>query len=272
VVTTAQALGISAAEVPHSTFDTIPSVVIGAAAVKPIEMAGAYAAVADGGVFHQPSCIDTISDRTGNVIYQGLDPGHRVFSTQIAAEADVALRAVVTGGTGTAASIYNRPVAGKTGTTNNNVDAWFNGFTPQLETTVWMGNLQGEVPMTDVGGVAVYGAGYPARTWYDYSTRVLADDPVEQLPAVDYTQIPPTKYVTSPGLVHDDLSDHNGGDYNYNGNGYNGGSGPTGSTPTTTYSPPATTPPTSRPRKSPPTSATTSPPKTTPNGAGGGHP
>ena len=241
VISMAQSLGVSAGEIPHAKYDYIPSVVIGAAAVKPIEMAGAYAAVADEGVFHTPSFINTISDRTGNVIYKGLDPGHRVFSTQVAAEADVALRAVVTGGTGTAASLYDRPVAGKTGTTNNNVDAWFNGFTPQLETTVWMGNLHGEVPII-INGYAVYGADYPAHTWHDYSAAVLTSQPVEQLPGVSYGYLPATRYITSSSLVHDDVIAHNGGYYGYGG--YNGYT----PTPTPTYAPPptpATRPPTS---------------------------
>jgi membrane peptidoglycan carboxypeptidase len=255
VIDMAQSLGISPAEVPHTAtggrpgYDDIPSVVIGSAAVEPIEMAGAYAAVADQGMFHAPSFIQTISDRTGNVIYHGLDSGHRVFSAQIAAEADVALRAVVTSGTGTAASLYNRPVAGKTGTTNNNVDAWFNGFTPQLETTVWMGNLNGEVPII-IHGAAVYGADYPARTWHDYSAAVLADQPVLPLPAVDYGLIPATKYITSTGLVHDDVLDHNAGISNL---GPFGNKGPTrkpppvGTTPTTGGTSSSTTPTTSPP-------------------------
>jgi penicillin-binding protein 1A len=231
VISMAQSLGVSASEIPHSKYDYIPSVVIGAAAVKPIEMAGAYATVADDGMFHTPSFINTISDRTGNVVYKGLDPGHRVFSTQVAAEADVALRAVVTSGTGTAASLYNRPVAGKTGTTNSNVDAWFNGFTPQLETTVWMGNLHGEVPII-INGYAVYGADYPAHTWHDYSAAVLANQPVEQLPGVSYGLLSATRYITSAGLVHDDVIDHNGGYYG----GYYGGY------TTPTYAPPGPTP------------------------------
>lgn len=287
VVSTAQALGISPAEVPHSKYDDIPSVVIGAAAVKPIEMAGAYATVADGGIFHQPSFIQSVTDRTGNVIYRGGDPGHRVFSTQIAAEADVALRAVVTSGTGTAASLWNRPVAGKTGTTNNNVDAWFNGFTPQLETTVWMGNLHGEVPIYINNFGYVYGANFPAHTWHDYSAQVLANDPVEDLPAVSYGLLPPTKYITSTSLVHDDVLDHNGG-YSSSYNGYGANNGPNGyggygynggyySPPTTSrstlYTPPVSahtsTPTTSPPKTTPTTSGSTSPPTTAGGGPGG---
>lgn len=292
VVATAQALGISPLEVPHKRYDDIPSVVIGAAAVKPIEMAGAYAAVADGGVFHRPSFIASVSDRTGNVIYRGADAGHRVFSTQVAAEADVALQAVVTSGTGTAASIYNRPVAGKTGTTNNNVDAWFNGFTPQLETTVWMGNLKGEVPIVIPNYGPVYGADFPARTWHDYSAQALVDAPVEQFPSVSYGLLAATKYITSPGLVHDDVLDHNGGYYSgynsyggynsYSGSGgyrksggYSRGYAPSTSattvyrsrTPSTTRpvsTVPATTPPTAPPATSP----SSAPSGGTPGGAG----
>jgi membrane peptidoglycan carboxypeptidase len=240
VVSTAQSLGISPSDLPHAKWDVIPSVVIGAASVKPIQMAGAYAAVADQGVFHSPSFIDAVTDRTGNVIYRGRDPGHRVFSAQVAAEADVALRAVVTSGTGTAASLYNRPVAGKTGTTNNNVDAWFNGYTPQLETTVWMGNLQGEVPII-IRGSRVYGADYPAHTWHDYSAAVLADQPVLPLPQVTYSLMPPTKYITSRALVHDDVLDHNYGYYCYGGYGGYSSYGCASTIPTT-ISPPVPAP------------------------------
>ena len=246
VISMAQSLGVSATEVPHATYDYIPSVVIGAAAVRPIEMAGAYAAVADQGVFHSPSFVDSIADRTGNVIYQGLDPGHRVFSAQVAAEADVALNAVVTSGTGTAAGIYNRPVAGKTGTTNNNVDAWFNGFTPQLATTVWIGNLHGEVPIVlplYAGGPPepVYGANFPAQTWHDYSSAALADQPDLQFPAVANGLLPPTRYVTSNSLVQDDVLDHNAGYYSYTNPGA-GNASPSYTSPTSYVTAPATTP------------------------------
>lgn len=276
VISMAQSLGISASEVPHATYDYIPSVVIGAAAVKPIEMAGAYAAVADQGVFHNPSFVDTVSDRTGNVIYQGLDPGHRVFSAQIAAEADVALNAVVASGTGTAAAIYNRPVAGKTGTTNNNVDAWFNGFTPQIETTVWIGNLHGEVPIVlplYPGGYPepVYGANFPAETWHDFDAAVLAAAPVLDFPAVANALLPATRYITSTSLVHDDVLDHNGGYSSYS-NGYSTYGGYSNgystynnyrsyTTPTTAYVPPATTPATN------PTATDATTPATEPAGA-----
>jgi len=258
-----------------------PSMVIGSEAVPPIEMADAYATVADNGVYHAPSFIDHIVDRSGSTIYSGAAPAKRVIPAQIAAEATVAFQAVIQNGTGTAAQLYNRPAAGKTGTTSSSVDAWFNGFTPQLETTVWMGNLAGEVPMYDVGGVyEVYGGTFPTITWHDFMAAALADQPVLDFAPLNRATLPPTHFITSPSLVADDVLDHNGGGYgcynssyksSYNsyGSGCNGyGYGP-GYGSGSTY--PRTTAPSTSPT-SPPVSVST-PPSTTPTGPpnGGRH-
>jgi penicillin-binding protein 1A len=246
VVSMAQRMGVSEVTAADAF---IPSMVIGAIAVHPIEMADAYATLADGGVYHPPSFISTIVDRTGAVIYHGDQPGKRIFSSQIAAEADVAFQAVVQYGTGTAAALGNRPVAGKTGTTSNNVDAWFNGFTPQLATSVWMGALKGEIPIV-IDGLTVYGANYPASTWHDYSAAVLANQPVLDFPTPDGALVPPSKYVTSPALVAADVRDHN----------Y-----VAPPAPPPTYAPATTTPSTSTP-----TTATPGPPDSTPPASGTG--
>ena len=201
VIEVAHQLGITENLPPY------PSIVIGSIAVHPMEMAAAYAAVADGGVYRQPSFIDHIADPSGHVMYSGEDPGRRVMSAGVAAQADAAFQAVVQAGTGTGAAIAGRPVAGKTGTTNQNVDAWFNGFTPQMETTVWMGNPTAEVPMSDVGGIAVYGGTYPAHTWHDYMAAALGSQPVAGFPALPSNL--PSRYITSPGLVANDALAHN---------------------------------------------------------------
>lgn len=205
VISMAQRMGIS--EITQQ--DQYPSMVIGSIAVKPIEMAAAYATLADGGVYHPPSFIDHITDPSGTVIYTGSSPGQRIFSTQIAAEADQAFQAVVQYGTGTAAAIPGRQVAGKTGTTEFNVDAWFNGFTPQIETTVWMGNVAAETPIY-IYGTAVYGADYPARTWQAFDAAVLAGQPALGFPSPDPVLVPYPRYITSPSLVAADVLDHNG--------------------------------------------------------------
>jgi membrane peptidoglycan carboxypeptidase len=206
VIAMANSLGVS--EVTQQ--DQYPSMVIGSIAVHPIEMAAAYAALADGGVYHQPTFIDRIVDPAGRVVYQPVDQGRRVVSTQIAAEADQAFRAVVQYGTGMAAAIPGRQVAGKTGTTDRNVDAWFNGFTPQIETTVWMGNPNAETPIS-INGAVVYGADYPTRTWQTFDVAALGGQPAVGFPTIDPALVPRPMYVTSPSLVADDVLDHNRG-------------------------------------------------------------
>jgi membrane peptidoglycan carboxypeptidase len=210
IIAMAHSLGITSNLPPY------PSIVIGSVAVHPIELAAAYATVANGGVYHRPSFIDHIVDRSGADIYNGVDPGHRVLPDQIAEEATVAFQSVVQTGTGTAAALADRPAAGKTGTTDNAVDAWFNGYTPQLEATVWMGNGHAEVPMTDVGGVPqVYGGTFPAGTWHDFMAAALANQPPAGFVPPNFGLLPPPVYITSASLVQDDILDHNGGYYAY---------------------------------------------------------
>ena len=89
----------------------------------------------------------------------------------------IMLHGVITGGTGTAAALEGRDAAGKTGTTDDHGDAWFLGFTPQLATVVWMGAPEGRIPMTDVGGIEVFGGTYPAEVWKAFMDAQLADQP-----------------------------------------------------------------------------------------------
>ncbi|MHB1488655.1 MAG: hypothetical protein ACYCZM_14100, partial [Acidimicrobiales bacterium] len=82
-------------------------------------------------------------------------------------------------GTGTAAAI-GRPLAGKTGTTENSVDAWFIGYTPQLTTAVWMGYPSGDSKqMTSVRGVTVTGGSFPAQIFHNFMIQATKGMPVE---------------------------------------------------------------------------------------------
>ena len=186
-----------------------PSLVLGTEAVRPIEMSAAYATVADGGIYHAPTFVNRVVDRIGAVIYDGEQPGRRVFSQQVADEAIVALRATVQYGTGTAATLPNADVAGKTGTTDNSVDAWFNGITPTLVSSVWMGDPNGEEPMY-VDGVEVYGADYPTQIWHDVMAYALRDVPYSSFPDPDANLMPAVEYIISPSLEQDDLLSHGG--------------------------------------------------------------
>jgi len=92
---------------------------------------------------------------------------------------------VIREGTATRAQI-GRPAAGKTGTTDQYVDAWFVGYTPELVTAVWVGNPSGAVPMrTQWGGGPVFGGTYPAAIWARFMGSVLNGRPVHQFATVD---------------------------------------------------------------------------------------
>jgi penicillin-binding protein 1A len=189
VVTMGQQLGITTPLQPFISMS------IGSEEVRPIDMAGVYATFADDGVHHTPYLVDHVLDRNGNLLLQGGEKGTQVLSPAKAHEELVALRAVVTGGTGTAASLPDRPVAGKTGTAENNDNAWFDGVTPQLTTVVWMGSPIGNIPMNSVGGYTgsgkyeyyrtVFGGTYPAMIWHEYTQLALAGQPAIDFPKPD---------------------------------------------------------------------------------------
>jgi penicillin-binding protein 1A len=187
VVDMAHQLGVTTPLSPYLSMS------IGSEEVRPIDMAGVYATFADDGVHHTPYLVDRVVDRNGNVIARGGDKGTQVLSPDKAHEELVALRAVLTEGTGYGSQLPDRPAWGKTGTAENFDNAWFDGFTPQLTTVVWMGSPIGNVPMSGVCGKTlsgnfvcpgqVFGASVPAPIWQEYMRLALAGQPSEDFPA-----------------------------------------------------------------------------------------
>ncbi|MCH3951285.1 MAG: penicillin-binding protein 1A [Acidaminococcus sp.] len=140
--------------------------------VTPLEMAGAYGAIANMGKYNKPTPIIKIVDRNGKTIYE-----HKVNPVQVAKESSVymlisMMKDVMTRGTGRGARI-SRPCAGKTGTTSDYVDAWFVGFTPNLSCAVWIGDDNNE----SLGGMT--GGGEPATLWRTFMADAVADLPAE---------------------------------------------------------------------------------------------
>jgi penicillin-binding protein 1A len=181
-----------------------PSLSIGTYEVTPLQMASAYSTLAADGVHHTPSFVEKVTDSSNNVDFQGTDKGERVVSAQNARVVTQALQGVVQRGTGTAAALSDRPVAGKTGTTDNFANAWFVGYTPQLVTAVWMGSPAGLVPMTDVGGTTVFGGTYPARIFHDFMSSTLSNQPVQDFTSPDPSQIGAGRFLIaqdSPGSL-----------------------------------------------------------------------
>jgi membrane peptidoglycan carboxypeptidase len=160
------------------------SLTLGTSDVTPLDMASAYATLATDGERHEPYFIDQIEDHDGNVIYKSANKPERAVSVQNARTVVSVLKQVVQRGTGTAAAIPNWTVAGKTGSTDNNTDAWFVGITPKLATAVWMGAPSGKVPMYNVGIFPkVFGGTYPAMIFSDYMNRALdGQTPVDFVP------------------------------------------------------------------------------------------
>jgi len=145
------------------------SIALGTSEVTPLELASAYSAFAAGGKRAKPVFITRIEDSDGNLIEE--DPGERIeaLSPQTAYLVTSMLEGVVSRGTGRAASVLNRPVAGKTGTTNDQVDAWFAGYTPDFLTVVWVGydDRHSLGPRNTGGRIA-------APLWASYMQKALA--------------------------------------------------------------------------------------------------
>ena len=140
-----------------------PSEVVGGVGggVTPLEMADAYATVANGGSHVTATIIDHVVFPDGSVD-NWTQPMKRVFTDGEAYAATTVLKGVITSGTGTAAE-YGCPAAGKTGTAENYANAWFVGYTPKLATAVWVGYPSGNLPMANG-----FGGTLAAPIWHDF--------------------------------------------------------------------------------------------------------
>ncbi|HVM08907.1 MAG TPA: transglycosylase domain-containing protein, partial [Acidimicrobiales bacterium] len=168
--------------------DVGPSIGIGTYEVSPLGMAAAYGSFAVDGRRVDPSPVAAVKTASGETLDLGVHvgPGDEAMSSDTARLVTSTLRGVAQpGGTGRAADI-GRPLAGKTGTTNDYTNAWFVGYTPQLVAAVWVGFEEGAIPMRDINGVArVTGGSFPARIWHDVM-QVAHDG----LPVADFAPAP----------------------------------------------------------------------------------
>jgi penicillin-binding protein 1A len=159
------------------------AITLGAVGFTPLELTDVYATFADGGVHHAPQAFESVRGANGGVIRKLTTKGQRVLTPNVAAELTYALQGVVQHGTGTAAALGSRPVAGKTGTAENFQDAWFCGYVPQLATCVWVGYPKGEISLYNVEGVgSVAGGTLPAEIWHAFMAPAVANLPVRQFP------------------------------------------------------------------------------------------
>jgi penicillin-binding protein 1A len=143
-------------------------------------MASAYATLAAGGVYSKPMAITKVVLPNGKVDTDagwGKPQRERVIADWVAATVTKVLEQNMLYGTGRGAHIWGKTDAGKTGTTDNYADAWFSGYTPHLEATVWIGFPRAEIPMLSVHGIAVSGPTFPAQIWHTFMGTAIGNRP-----------------------------------------------------------------------------------------------
>jgi len=181
----AHRLGVESPLDDHGAY--VPSIGLGSIPVSPLDEASAYATLAAGGIYSKPMAIRRVVLASGK---EDTDAGwgkpqrKRVLSGGVAWQVTQVLQQNVNSGTGVAA-YFGRPAAGKTGTTENHADAWFSGYVPQLQATVWVGYPKGEIPMLNVHGIAVAGGTFPAQIWHLFMEDAVGKLPVKQFAAPD---------------------------------------------------------------------------------------
>lgn len=180
-----------------------PAAVLGTNNATVEDMASVYATFADGGVHVPKVYVTRIQQPDGTLLYEHQHSQTKVLEPEVARTVSEILPGVIERGTGTSAGI-GRPAGGKTGTSENNVDSWFCGYTPQLATAVWVGFAK---PRADASGtlrpvsmqspntrITVFGGTYPAQIWSRFMRSALEDSPA--LPLFDPSAVaPPTTTV-----------------------------------------------------------------------------
>ena len=203
LASTANRIGID------SKIEPVISLTLGAGAVTPIEIASAYSSFATNGVLAPTYLIERIEDSNGVILYQNI-VSQRVSIPDPGAAAAVrkTLEVAAQYGTGTRATLEDRPIAGKTGTHQGFREAWFIGFIPQYTSSVWIGFAEEQLPLTDVeinGEVIknVSGGRVPAPMWKEFMTKV-----VEGLPVIEWPNDPSDleKYYEIPTVIIPELA------------------------------------------------------------------
>jgi membrane peptidoglycan carboxypeptidase len=264
VIDMANRLGLS---IPPTA--TEPTLTLGVEDSTPLQMASAYSAIPNGGI-HQPAYfVERVEDSDGKVLLQHASDGTRAFSSVTACNVTQVLAQNVLGGTGKRAKLSRQDAGGKTGTTQNNTDAWFVGFTPYLVTSVWMGIPGGLQEMGAFGGYSeIFGGTIPALIWHDFNERYHQNrEPIAFFPCASPGRS--SRLVQGEGLLG-----HDGGSGPVSPSGSRSGGGGSkpdagagdaaGTTTTTGVSPPTSAPITPTTTSVPP--PTTKPPKVTPPG------
>src|SRR5207247_1993503 len=173
-VQVARRLGIT------SPLDVNLSLALGTSDLSLLELTSAYGALANQGVWMPPVTVRYITDAQGKLLEEHVPEGREAVAPETAYVIAHMLRGVVERGTGQAAKVLGRPIAAKTGTTNDCSNAWFIGFTPRLATGVWVGYDRPRSLGRDETGSRV-----AVPIWVGYMGKILAESPKEDFPVPD---------------------------------------------------------------------------------------
>lgn len=138
-----------------------------------LEMSAAYTTLANGGVYRRPTCIIRVEDSYGNVVFEPKAEEKQVYEVSAAEAMTDILEGVMTNGTAKGQGLERMPSAGKTGTTNENKDGWFAGYTPYYTTSIWVGY---DSPRWLKG---LTGSAYPAEIWHNFMEEIHTGLPVK---------------------------------------------------------------------------------------------
>jgi penicillin-binding protein 1A len=153
------------------------TIALGSSDLSLLELTSAYGALANQGVWVAPSVIRYVTDAEGKLLEENIPEEHEALSRELAYVITHMLKGVVERGTGIAAKALGRPIAAKTGTTNDFSNAWFIGYTPRLVTGVWVGHDRPKSLGKDETGARV-----AVPIWTSYMGKVLAKSPSEEFP------------------------------------------------------------------------------------------
>lgn len=162
-----------------------PSVTLGSSSPHVIDLANAYATFAAQGVYAKPFIINEVQGPNKGILYQGRIQAQEVFRKDVMADLTYALNQVTIRGTGAIVGArLARPAAGKTGTSNDNASAWFNGYTPEVAASVAFYRDDATQSLNGIGGLnSVTGGSFPARIWAEFVKGYLGKAPVQGFPA-----------------------------------------------------------------------------------------
>lgn len=170
--------------------------------VSPLEMAKGYATIENDGAYRDPTCILKITDSEGSAIYQPSKKEEVVYQEEAAREMTDILQGVLIRGTGAGLGLGDMPCAGKTGTTNDNKDGWFVGYTRYYTTSVWVGY---DTPRTMYG---LYGATYPGKIWHNFMMSLHEGlEPKEFIKPTNYQYVPEVVEETPQEEVTDEAGE-----------------------------------------------------------------